>query len=287
MTSSPSFFSRDVRVGKYKTHYVECGDGDPIVLVHGGGPGASGSFNWHWAIPALARHGRVIAVDMLGYGGTDKPTDVEYSHRTLVRHLADFLDVLCLDQMCMAGNSLGAYVATRYAVEEPDRVRKLLMVSSGTVAHAMGLDPDKIVGVKTLAKFDGSKESLRNVLAVLMHHPENVSEDLLEGRYRIAQQPGIAEAQRSFLTYLNTRLRNEPAQIQWFDLRHRLPRLGIPIKMIWGAHDTFAPPAFVQELRVLLPEMLIDVFEDSGHVVQNDEPERFNRAAIEFFFGHK
>ena len=120
-----------------------------------------------------------------------------------------------------------------------------------------------------------------------MHHPENIDEEMLESRYQIARQPGVAEAQRSFLTYLNTRLRNEPAQIQWFDLRHRLPRLGIPTKIIWGAHDTFAPPSFVQDLRQLLPDVEIDVFEDSGHVVQNDEPERFNQAAIEFFFGSR
>ena len=287
MATDNRTFSRHVLVGKYKTHYVEYGDGDPIVLLHGGGPGASGAFNWHWAIPELAKYGRVIAVDMLGYGGTDKPADVEYSQKTLVQHLAGFFDVLCLDKMYMAGNSLGAYVAARYAVEEPDRVRKLLLVSSGTVAHAMGLDPDRIVGVKALAKFDGTKQSLRDIMGFMMHNPQNITDEMLESRLKIAQQPGLAEAQRSFLGFMQTRLRNEPAQLQWFDLRHRLPRLGVPVKMIWGARDTFAPPAFVQELRSLLPDVEFDVFENSGHVVQNDEPERFNRSAVEFFFGNK
>lgn len=285
MTQKQAFFSRDVRVGKYKTHYVEYGDGDPIVLFHGGGPGASGEFNWRQAIPALAEHGRVIAVDMLGYGGTDKPAEVEYSHRTLVNHVAAFLDVLCLDKMYFAGNSLGAYVAARYAVDEPDRVRKLLLVSSGTIAHAMGLDPDKMVGVKTLAAFDGTKQSLREVFKVLMHHPENISEEQLEARFQTALRPGVIEAQRSFFNYMRTRVRNESAQAQWFDLSHRLPRLDIPMRFIWGEHDAFASPSFVQELRGLLPAADFDMFNDSGHVVQNDEPARFNKAAINFFFG--
>ena len=285
MTQKHAFFSRNVRVGKYKTHYVEYGDGDPIVLIHGGGPGASGEFNWRQAIPALAQHGRVIAVDMLGYGGTDKPTDVEYSHKTLVNHVSAFIDVLCLDKMYLGGNSLGAYVAARFSVDDPDRVKKLLLVSSGTIAHAMGLDPDKIVGVKALAGFDGTKQSLREIFKVLMHHPENITEELLEARFQTALQSGVAEAQRSFLNYMRTRLRNEPAQAQWFDLSHRLPRLGIPMKFVWGEHDVFAAPSFVQELRVLLPDADFEVFDDSGHVAQNDEPARFNKTAIDFFFG--
>ena len=282
MTDQKLFFSRNVRVGKHKTHYVECGDGDATVLIHGGGPGNSGELNWRQAIPALAQHGRIIAVDLLGYGRTDKPADVEYSHKTLVDHVAAFLDVLCLEKVNLCGNSLGAYIAARCAVDEPDRVTKLLLVGSGTIAQAMGLGLQTGIGTKALAEFDGTKESLRELIKVLMHHPEYVAETQLEARFRATLQPGAGEAYRNFM---RTRLRDEPAHTKWFDLSRRLPDLAIPIQFIWGAHDAVAPCSFVQQLKGLLPGAEFEVFDDSGHLAHNDEPTRFNRAAIRFLFG--
>ena len=282
MTDQKLFFSRNVRVGKHKTHYVECGDGDATVLIHGGGPGNSGELNWRQAIPALAQHGRIIAVDLLGYGRTDKPADVEYSHKTLVDHVAAFLDVLCLEKVNLCGNSLGAYIAARCAVDEPDRVTKLLLVGSGTIAQAMGLGLQTGIGTKALAEFDGTKEGLRELIKVLMHHPEYVAETQLEARFRATLQPGAAEAYSNFM---RTRLTDEPAHAKWFDLSRRLPDLSIPIQFIWGAHDAVAPCSFVQQLKGLLPGAEFEVFNDSGHLAHNDEPTRFNRAAIRFLFG--
>ena len=282
MTDKQPFLSRMVRVGKHRMHYVECGDGDATVLIHGGGPGNSGAANWGRAIPALAQHVRVIAIDLLGYGGTDKPSDVEYSHKTLVENVAAFLDVLCLDKVNLVGNSLGAYIAARYAVDEPDRVAKLLLVGSGTIAQAMGLGLSTGSGTKALAEFDGGKESLRELIKVLMHHPENVTEAQLEARFQATQQPGAAEAYRNFM---RTRLRDDPGYAMWFDLSRRLPGLAMPIKFIWGAHDVVAPCSFVQPLRGLLPDAEFEVFDDSGHLAHNDEPDRFNRTATDFLFG--
>jgi pimeloyl-ACP methyl ester carboxylesterase len=285
MTDSPRFVSRFVRVGPYKTHYVEWGDGQPLLLIHGGGPGAAGEFGWGNNIRALGEHGHVIAIDQIGFGLSDKPLDRELSHEFMAEHVARFIDTLCLDEIHIAGNSMGAYIAARYALDHPGRVKKMLLVSSGTIGTAMGIEMGMTPGMKRLVDYDGSKESLRGFLSGIMHHPERLSEETIEKRHRYAQQPGIREGQASFLNDFRKRRVEDPAVAQWFDLRHRLPQLNIPIHFIWGRHDIFATPDMADQLQGMLPNATFEWFEDAGHIVQHDEAEHFNQVATRFFFG--
>jgi len=284
MAVTQNYVSRFVRAGKYRTHYIEWGDGEPVVMVHGGGPGASGEFAWRNNIGAIGQHGRGIGIDLIGYGLTDKPTDIVYSYQAMVNHLADFIDALCLEQVNLTGNSMGAYVIAKYALDHPERVKKLLLVGSGSIATAMGLDMGMTPGLQRLVSYDGTKESLRGFLVGLMRHPENITEEQLDKRYEQAQLPGVMEAQQSFLNHFRRQLKEDPNQAQLFDIRNRLPRLTIPIRFVWGQHDVFASPELAEKLREMLPNVEFISFDDSGHVVQNDEPERYNELALEFFF---
>lgn len=285
MTRRSGTVSRFIMAGRYRTHYIECGEGQSVILVHGGGPGASGEFGWYKNIDAIGQHGRAIAVDLIGFGLTDKPANIEYSYQTLVRHLADFIDALCLDRVHLVGNSMGAYVVAKYAVDYPDRVSKLLLVGSGTIATAMGLEMPVTPGLQRLVQYDGTRESLRAFLEQLMRHPEQITEEQLDKRYRHAQLPSVMDVQRSLLNYFRHKCREDPNHAQLFDLRHRLPRLTIPMLFVWGRYDIFAPLELAEKLQQLLPNAEFVFFEDSGHVVQHDEPERFNELAIRFFFG--
>jgi len=285
MSSAPSYVSRFVRVGPYKTHYIEWGDGPTVVLVHGGGPGASGEFAWRNNIGALGQYGRIICPDLMGYGLTDKPIGPEYSHVFLAEHLAAFIDTLCLDEFTMGGNSMGAYLASRYALDHPGRVKKLLLVGSGTIATGLGMEMGMTEGLQRLVNYDGSKESLRGVIAGLMHHPEHISEEQLERRHQQAQLPGVMESQKSFLNFFRNKLKTDPGAAQWFDIRHRLPKLDIPMHFIWGRHDVFATPDLADGVAAMLPNATFEWFEDSGHVCQNDEPAHYNQVALRFLFG--
>lgn len=280
------YVSRFVRAGGYKTHYIEAGDGEVVLLVHGAGPGASGEFAWGRAVAALGRYGRAIALDLVGFGLSEKPADVLYSHQLFVRHVAAFLDVLCVERVSVVGNSVGAYVAAKYALDYPERVKKLLLVSSGTIAMAMGVEMGMTEGFRQLVEYDGTREGMRRFLAGILHHPERLSEEQVEERYRQACLPGAWEAQRAFLWYVREG-RKDPSQAQLFEIRERLPRLRVPMLFVWGRHDVFAPPGLAERLQQLLPQARFVVFEDSGHQVQNDEPERFHQVAIEFLFGEE
>jgi pimeloyl-ACP methyl ester carboxylesterase len=277
-----------VNVGGIRTHFVEAGHGDPVVLVHCAGPGAFGWAGWRQTIPALARHFHVFALDTLGFGLTDKPVDMVYSDQASVDHLAGFIDALCLDKVNLGGNSRGAYMAAKYTLDHPDRVKRLLMVSSGSIASAMGLDRtgDQKRGQRKLQGYDGTAASMRQFLEVIVHDHSKITEELVAARVEMAALPGHDYVQKSQKQYRD-RLKGDPNEQQRFDIRHRLPMLTIPMVMIWGAKDAFAPPAFAGQLREMLPNVAFEMLENSGHQAQNDESERFNEIALAFFRGDR
>jgi pimeloyl-ACP methyl ester carboxylesterase len=276
--------SHFVNVKGIRTHYVTAGDGEPVVLVHGAGPGASGWSGWRETIPVLAQQYRVYAIDTLGFGWTDKPTDIVYSDQASVDHLAGFMDAMCLDKALLLGNSRGAYICAKYMVDHPERVRRLAMVSSGSLANAMGIErsASQMGGMRALEDYDGTREGMRKFLQVIVADHSKISEELLDARMKIAQSPGHDFARKSQREYRKS-LKTDPNQRQIFDVRHRLPHITIPMIMIWGAKDNFAPAAFADELQKMLPNVRFVKLENSGHQAQNDESDKFNDLVLRFF----
>jgi pimeloyl-ACP methyl ester carboxylesterase len=267
-----------------KTHFIEAGQGQPLVLVHGGGPGASGAHNWGNNIEALAAHFHVFALDVIGYGLTDKPP-IEYSYHAMVDHLSSFIDVLCLDQVLLAGNSMGSYVVVRYALDHPDHVKKVLMVSTATVAGAMGLGQvsEEGAGIRVRVGEKPDNETMRRWLEMLLYNKDRITEELVETRVRLAALPGAVDAQKSYREH-SRKVRREPNLQQWYDISRRLPLLTIPLALVWGKEDRFAPIELAFKLRDALPKLkALHLIEHAGHQVQNDQPERFNQLAIDFF----
>jgi pimeloyl-ACP methyl ester carboxylesterase len=283
-TPTDTFQSLFINANGVKTRFIVAGQGMPLVLVHGGGPGASGEYGWRQNIPALAQHFQVFALDRIGSGLTDKPVD-ELGDPVLAQHLADFIDALCLKELYMMGNSMGAYGVAKYAVDHPDRVKKMVLVASGSIGAAMGLEHKPSEGMRAMRRFDSepTRENMRAVLEGLVSNKAGITDELIEGRFKLATQPGAMAAQKLQQKY-RERLKTDPNLHQQYSLLHRLPDLTIPAIMIWGKEDRFAP---IEELGYPLRDMLpnlraFHVFEHSVHQVQNDEVEKFNRVVIDF-----
>jgi len=263
-----------------KTHYLHAGAGEPVVLIHGGGPGAAAEPTWRLTLPALAEHFAVYAPDLMGAGLSDRPL-VDYSFQTLVEHVAGFVDALNLDQVRVVGNSVGAYLAVKYALDHPGRVRQAVALSTGTLANAVGLtDQGKAT---PLPHFDGTPESVRQFLRVIINDPAQITDELVEVRLRMAALPGHREMLESMRQY-RTLLARDSSHQQVFDVRARLPLLTVPWCMIWGEQDRTAPlDPMGQELHALVPDVPFHVVPGSGHQVQNDKPEECNRLLLQFF----
>jgi pimeloyl-ACP methyl ester carboxylesterase len=266
-----------------KTHYVTAGEGEPLVMIHGGGPGASGASGWANTIPALAKHYRVYALDLIGSGATDIPM-IDYSMQTLVEHVAGFIDALRISPVNIMGNSQGAYVAIKYALDHPSYVKKAALLSSGSIAGACGFDapPGKR---QPLPRFDGSKESLRKFIELIVNDKSKVTDELIDTRFVAASRPGHREMLDSLQKYRRLVLEDaNEAQVWW--LKDRLPKLKVPFCIIWAGNDQTAPlDPMGLDLKKLVPQAPFHVAEGSGHQVQNDKPEKCNRMLLDFFVG--
>ena len=267
-----------------KTHFIEAGEGDPVLFVHGGGPGACGEHNWQNNVPALAQKFHVFAIDLIGYGYTDKPP-IEYTYQAKVDHVAGFIDALCLDQVHLVGNSMGSYVAVRYALDHPERTKKVLMVATATVAGAMGVGAVSKQGnqVREVVGDLATKETMRDWLEMLLNNKDRITDDLLERRVRVANLPGSMEAQKSYREHM-AKIRRDSNLHQWYDISQRLPKVTFPLALVWGKDDRFAPVELAERLRAALPNLdEFHIVDGSGHQVQNDQPEKFNEIALRFF----
>ena len=192
------------------------------------------------------------------------------------------MDTLCLDQICLTGNSQGAWVAAKYALQHPDRVKKLLLVASGTISTAMGLKHDETEGMRALRSYDGSEESMRRVLEVLVYDKSKVTDQLVKLRNIAANRPGAAESRRIFAEG-QQKLTRDPNMRLKYDMTYTLPKLTIPAMFIWGEQDKFAPVEMGRQLEKLLPNFKFQYVDKAGHQVQNDQPEIVGKLMADFY----
>jgi 2-hydroxy-6-oxonona-2,4-dienedioate hydrolase len=270
-----------------RTHYVQCGDSGPaVVLCHGAGPGGSGNAGFRKMIPALGEHFQVYAPDQLSFGLTDVSPHAwpVKAYQSLVDHVADFIDALCLDEVMLAGNSQGAYVAVKYALDHPERVKKLFLIGSGTISNAMGTPMPPSVGMGALAGFDGTEQGMRRFLETVVVDKSSITDALVLERLANVNRPGVAEARKAFST-ARARMEKDPNLFQRFDLRGRLPQMTIPTRFIWGKLDTYAPVELGKNLEKQLPNIPFTYIDGAGHQCQTDQPEVVNSMVNAFFRG--
>lgn len=254
-----------------KTHYHDAGSGDPVLLLHGSGPGVSAWANWQHTIPALARGARVIAPDIVGYGLTERPEDVYYSLRTWANHVWDFLDTMELDRVSIVGNSLGGRIALQMAEDHRDRIDRLVLMGSPGVGMTL------TDGLKALRAYEPSLDAMRTMLKTYFAvDPSLITEDLVRIRYEASAAPGSHEAYRAM----------------FFDPRHAGNELAIteeqarnvlaPTLLVHGREDKVVPPEVSWTMLHLLPNADLHVFARCGHWTQIERAEEFNRVVAEF-----
>lgn len=187
------FESRYVNLDGINTHYLEAGQGKTVILIHGGGAGADAEGNWKDCIPAFARSFRVLALDMPGFGKTDRPDPATFNYGQSGRnkHLIDFIEAVGGDgPVHLIGNSMGGATSLGVAINRPDLLDKLVLMG------AAGLDianPDKD-SRKGLSGYDYTLEGMRRLVQSLAGPNYAMSEEALQRRYELTLVPGGREA---------------------------------------------------------------------------------------------
>ncbi|MDI6097409.1 alpha/beta fold hydrolase [Actinoplanes sp. NEAU-A12] len=259
-------------------HFHREGQGSPVVLLHGGGPGASAMSNFGRTIPALAPHFDVLAVDQPGYGGSLGDPIIGQYFTHAANELAGLLDKLGIDQVDLIGNSLGGGTAVRFALLHPSRARRLLLMGPGGLSlNVFSADPTE--GVKRLTGFsrDPSRERLGAFLRTLVFDPSLITEELIEERFRAASDPAAMRALGEMGASFSNPSTYEEGLL-WRDA-HRLRH---QVLLVWGREDRVNPLDGALVALKLLRNARLHVFGGCGHWAHLEKFDEFNRLAIDF-----
>src|SRR5262245_5295921 len=275
--------SRTVMAGRIRTRYSEFGNNGPaVVLCPGGGPGSSGEAGFGQLMPTLATKFQIYAPDSVGgFGETDPYYPASEGIQSRVDQLEAFMDTLCIDNAAVGGNSQGAWVAAKYALEHPDRVDKLVLIASNTIAGAMGLETPMTAGMKAIRAYNGTEASMRAFLQTIVWNKSLITDELVRLRNDCANRPGAEEARRVFQEG-QQRFTKDPNLRLKYDMRNTLPKLTIPAICIWGEDDQFAPVELGRQLEKMLPNIKFHYVAKAGHQVQNDQPTIVSKLMMDF-----
>jgi len=237
-------------------------------------------------MPLLAPDFRVIAPDSIGgFGDTDPYAPAPYGLINRATQLEAFADTMCLNKFTLTGNSQGAWAAVRYACLHPDRVEKLILISSLTIAQGLGIDQPRTPALAALEGYDGTREGMRKLLDALIIDKSRITDALIDRRQKSATRPGAMEAAKEFVKNTGAARKN-PALALQFDLRVSLPAIAkqIPTIFMWGDADTFAIPETGKAIEKAVPEIKFHWIAGAGHQVQTDKPEESAEIIRSFAF---
>ena len=266
-----------VEVDGTPVNYVDLGSGEdePAVFVHGLG----GQWqNWLENLPRIAEQRRVLALDLPGFGLSPEPRE-RITIQGYGRTVEGFCRELDLGPVELVGNSMGGFVAAETAIQVPGRVSRLVLVSAAGISSA-STARTPILSFGRVAAALASNTAARHrqlaarplsrhlSLAFVARHPRLISADLAyEGFFKGTGKRGFEDALRACLEY---------------DFRERLPEVGSPTLIIWGANDAIIPVRDAEEFERLIDDSRKIVMRDTGHVPMAERPETFNQVLLDF-----
>jgi 2-hydroxy-6-oxonona-2,4-dienedioate hydrolase/4,5:9,10-diseco-3-hydroxy-5,9,17-trioxoandrosta-1(10),2-diene-4-oate hydrolase len=266
---------------------AETGDGPPVVLLHGGGPGASGVANYARNIAELAKTYRVIVPDLPGYGRSTKGVDAADPFGYLADALRGVLDRLGLDRAHLVGNSYGGACALRLALDTPDRVDRMVLMGPGGIGTTRALPTRGLNSLLNYYSGDGpSRPKLeRFIRQYLVFNAADVPDSVIDARYRDSVDPEVVAAppltRPSGPNALRTLWRMD------FTRDERLSRLPVPTLVLWGAADQVNRPSGGRMLAERLPNCDLYLVANTGHWVQFERADLFNRVCADFLAGRR
>jgi 4,5:9,10-diseco-3-hydroxy-5,9,17-trioxoandrosta-1(10),2-diene-4-oate hydrolase len=270
-------------VGGVKTRFWSSGEsGSPVVLIHGLGLSIE-----YWAanVRALAEHHRILALDLVGFGRSEKPA-IPYTLERLALFVRDFLRGQGVERATWVGLSMGGGIALRAAIEFPEAVDRLVLVDCSGLGRRISLllrlASLPLVGVWiTRPSREGSAQFLRSSV----YDPALISDEWIERDYQFALDPG---ARRAFLSALRNGVnlwgvRRDVVRA----ITDRLPTLAVPTLVLWGRQDRILPVAHAHVAAAAIPGAQLHIFEQCGHFPPLEVPDAFNARVLAFLAGQE
>jgi pimeloyl-ACP methyl ester carboxylesterase len=260
---------RHEKIDGVRVHVIEQGNGFPVLLIHGFG---GSTYDFRTLIPALAERFRVIAVDLPGFGFSDRDAP-ELSGPAWVEMLRALLQRLGVERAIVIGHSMGGMVAQRFAAEHPKMVERLVLIASPRADQRPPFRADSRVASALLACLQGLTYGLGGITRVARRtvaDPALMSGEALEEHLRPLRVRGSAAAVRQLV---RDAAREEPVD---------LARVTTPTLLLWGSEDRIVPLKVGEELRALLPNARLEVVQGAGHMVLEERPEETHQIVLRF-----
>lgn len=274
------------QAGPWRTRALEAGSGDRHVILLSGITGHVEG--WTRNVTALAERGfNVHAIDALGHGFTDKPTDRPYTAPLFAEHIIAFMDALGIEKADLVGQSLGGWNALYTAKQYPERVGKLVHVTGAGLllddaerAKESADVGDRVRTVTQKALAAPTRESVRERLEWLMHLPETVTDELVESRYRIYSLPDSQEAMPKLVAEAPG-----PTNRPYMLTEQDLAAMEHETLILWSDNNPTTPPEVGKRASEIMPNASFDMITDAGHWPMFEQPEQFNRIVGDFLAG--
>lgn len=260
-----------------QVHYNDCGTGEEtVVMLHGSGPGATGWANFHRNVDAFVGAGyRVVLMDCLGWGKSDPIVCTGSRSDLNAQTLKALLDALKLDKVHIVGNSMGGHSAVAFALSNPTRVGKLILMGGGTGGPSQFV-PMPTEGIKLLQGLyrEPTIENLKKMMAVFVFDPGSMTEELFQARL------DNMLTRKDHLENFVKSLAANPKQFP--DQGPRLGEIAAPTLVIWGRDDRFVPMDVGLRLIWGMPNAELHIFNRCGHWAQWEHADKFNRMVLDF-----
>jgi 4,5:9,10-diseco-3-hydroxy-5,9,17-trioxoandrosta-1(10),2-diene-4-oate hydrolase len=266
-----------------RLHYHEAGDpaADTVLLLHGGGPGASAWSNFGRTLGVLSERFHVLAVDQVGFGQSSKPTEfTKQFFAASADALAELLDLLGIAQAHCVGNSLGGGTAVRLALDHPGKAGRLVLMAPG----GLGLNvfaPDPTEGIKKLYAFAAppgpTPEKLADFLRTLVFDASMITEELVAERFRYAADPATLASMRAMGASFM-----KPGGAEQSMLWREAYKLRQRVLLVWGREDRVNPLDGALVALKLIPRAQLHVFGGCGHWAMLEKFDEFNRITAGF-----
>ena len=263
--------ANSLRIGDCTINYHDQGKGEPILLIHGSGPGVTAWANWRGVIPELSARARVIAPDMIGFGYTQCPAGRRLDPEAWVNQLTGLLDALDIATVSVVGNSFGGAIALALAQRHPQRVKRLVLMGSAGLSFPITEGLEKVWG------YQPSLQAMGELMEVFAYDHSLINDDLVRMRY----EASIRDDVQTRFAQLFPAPRQQGVEMLALP-EAALRELPQQTLLIHGRDDRVIPQEVSERLLRLIPHAQLHVFGECGHWVQIERARDFTRLLIDF-----
>ena len=272
-------YSHTIQIDDVNLFYRDQGQGPVLLLIHGI---CASSLTWDGWVKELSPHYRIIRIDVPGFGISGPVKKELYDRAAIVKFLDDFLNALKIDQVSIAGNSLGGYIAWNYALDHPERVQKLIAVDPLSYNQdfpwivSFSLNPF----VQPIAKRIMPRFLIEMSVKQVYGDPSKITEQTKDIYFDMAMREGNKESYINIFKVLKEKNKAET-------ISNGIGQIKVPTLVMWGMKDRWIPFEFMAKWKRDLPGARFIAYEGAGHVPMEEIPEESAHDAHQFLSSSK